>query len=142
MRTRVSRHRANQQYLFEEQFSIGDPCPFKFLAYFNFFFLLVGSPFYLLSNSIRFSRLFSSLLLFLLLTRPRFAVTPCMSRHSHLTPFFPNSLIHGGFPFSPRAAPYVVGSLERIAYARATIRRIKRLAGPITLLVYRIWNKG
>lgn len=65
-----------------------------------------------------------------------------MSRHSHLTPFFPNSPIHSGFPFSPRAAPYVVGSLEHLAYARATIQRIKRLAGPITFLVYRIWNKG
>lgn len=65
-----------------------------------------------------------------------------MSRHSHLTPFFPNSPIHSGFPFSPRAAPYVVGSLEHLAYARATIQGIKRLAGPITFLVYRIWNKG
>lgn len=76
---------------------------------------------------------FSSLLLILLLAS-RFAVTPCTSRHSHLTPFSPNSPIHGGFSFSPRAAPYVVGSLECLAYTRATIQRIKRLAGPITLV--------
>lgn len=90
-----------------------------------FFFSIDRSILLSIFFPIRLVFIFSSFVMPPLNGVSRFAVTPCMSRHSHLTRFFPNSSIHGGFPFSPRAAPYVVGSLECLAYARATNKKVR-----------------